>query len=485
MSAAKLALWDAYNNALDAAIAENTGFAAKVTGANPSPAAFSATFRATLDDAWTLGCAFFVMLMLAGFFLLEAGCLRRRTLYQCLFNNGTVMGITALIWWFCGYGFAFSDGHDNRNGFIGTTDILLVSDDPTFALHRYKEVFLHFGYAMLATVIQSGATGERLTTTAWLVHSILFAGLWYPIGTHWGYSTSGWFSPYTVRQSHIGKNGLIDLGGCGTIHMAGGASALAAILLAGKRIGRFEEDVDQKPFAVGSNKLLKWAGTLVLWAGWYGFNPGATMALSGGYSRISVKFAANTFLGPCAAALVCFAFTTLAKKKFDFDHVMTAALAGLVSVTGGGGIIEPWAAVLSGAIAALIYNAAFLLLKRKQLDDAVLALPVHLFPGMYGLLVPGIFATRDSTEILLRKSTETFGFLYNGGANQFGVQIFFLIMIFLWHFVTSAVTFGVLKLLGQLRVPEAREAADLDNPAENGDQYGAAVEEAATEEAQA
>jgi ammonium transporter len=258
--------------------------------------------------------------------------------------------------------------------------------------------------------------------------------------------------------------GFIDFAGSGVVHMVGGVAGLMGAFWVGPRIGRFEgkifhvtvNDDDFQP----SSHLNCALGVFILWFGWYGFNPGSTVAIYGDANGVAALAAINTTLSACFAAITCFVVSLLLAKmnpsrtKVDVGLLMNSILAGLVGITGGCSVVTPVSAIIIGIISGVWYMAASHFLKQLKIDDPLDAAPIHLFCGFWGVLAIGIFVDPAAAEAA--------GFEALPDGEQFGVQFAGGGLIMLWSLLCSTFVFIPLKCLGLLRVDEATELQGLD-----------------------
>jgi len=396
--------------------------------------------------AWTLVAAFLVFFMQAGFALLGAGSLRVKNTVNYFTKSYMDFSIGALAYWAVGFALMFGGsqlfaGLEDGNSFIGWSGWFLTGDAydvSTLMFWMFQVVF-----AATAATIVAGACAERLKLHAYLIYSGIVTAVIYSIYGHWVWG-GGWLStlPYGV--------GARDFAGSGVVHAIGGLVALAAIMLLGPRIGKFNKD--GTPNAIpGHDVGYIVLGTFVLFFGWFGFNPGSTLAATD--LRISV-IAVNTFLaGSAGAVLVCY-WTFLRTGKVDIALTCNGALAGLVGVTAPCAYIAPWAAVVIGFVAGLIvmYGIKFNEWVLK-VDDPVGAVAVHGYNGLWGLLAVGIFADGTYGDV---------SGLIVGNTGQMIAQIIDAVTVLIWAFGTGYILFALLKRTIGLRVSREEELAGLD-----------------------
>merc|ERR1712232_1456930 len=239
----------------------------------------------------------------------------------------------------------------------------------------------------------------------------------------------------------------MDFAGSGLVHLVGGVGALCGAIFVGARKGRFDESVNQEEF-VAHSVPFQALGTLVLWFGWFGFNPGSTLSMSSKDAAYTAGIVAvNTTLAPCVAGLVVFLLKAivLPPKLLDVGAFCNGILAGLVSITAGCAAVKAWEAMLIGFIGGAVYIGASEALQRLQIDDVVDAFPVHGACGIWGTLALGIFGDPD-------EGMGGSGFLYGG--DQIGTQIVGVLLIIIWVGLLSTGIFLPLKMLDMLRLSD-------------------------------
>jgi len=353
-------------------------------------------------------------------------------------------------------GFAFAFGTGSSEGdLIGTTGFFLQGfGDPqkaffpsglglSDALIESKWLF-QFAFCAVSLAIVWGTTLERIKYSAYVVYAIVFSAVIYPIGSHWVFG-GGWL------QSNLGMQ---DFAGSTAVHLIGATGALAALLLLGPRKGKYGED--GRPRAIpGHSMPLVGLGILILFIGWFGFNPGSTLnATDGRFAEVAMV----TLLGGTAGVLGAFVAGRFFQKTIDIGMVGNGLIAGLVAITAPSGYVEAWAALPIGAVAGLIVVAGVIAIDRK-LDDPVGALSAHGLAGIWGTLSCGIFAAPRLAEY---NAFGKPGIIYNGSAHQLLTQGLGVVTVFAFVFVLSYVTFAAIKATVGLRVSDEEEDAGLD-----------------------
>jgi Amt family ammonium transporter len=322
------------------------------------------------------------------------------------------------------------------SGGEGTFDSLAWATPPLTAKWLFQVVF-----AGTAATIVSGAMAERTKFKAYLLCSAMISGIVYPISGHWIWG-GGW----------LAERGFLDFAGSTVVHSVGGWAALVGAAMLGPRLGKYGKDGRPRPIP-GHSMPLAFLGVFILWFGWFGFNPGSTMAASLSIADIAV----TTNLAAAAGALVAMATAWVVFGKPDAGMTGNGALAGLVGITAGCAFVENWAAVIIGAAAGLVVVLAVLFFDRVKIDDPVGAISVHGVCGALGTLAVGVFGAPRLVEGL-----GTPGLVYGGGLAQLGTQALGVVAVLGWTLAASAVVFGAIKLTAGLRVEPEEELEGLD-----------------------
>jgi Amt family ammonium transporter len=387
-----------------------------------------------LTFIWMLICGFLVFFMQAGFAFLEAGFTRGKNTVNVLTKNFMDFCIGGIAYFV--FGFALMYG-TSVGGFIGSDGFLLLGDyyDVSKALSWFFQVV----FAATATTIVSGAMAERTKLTAYLAYSFLISAIIYPISGHWVWG-GGW----------IAQMGFHDFAGSGVVHMIGGMVSLTGAYLVGPRIGKFNKDGTPNEFKPTNIPFILLGG-LILFFGWFGFNPGST--LNGSDLRMSV-IAVNTFLAGCAGATVVMYSRLVSTGKSDAVGAVNGSLAGLVAITAGCAVVPPWAAIVIGALAGFVLMWAEKFVEGTlKVDDAVGAVAVHGFCGFFGLLMVGVFA--DGTYAGISG-------LIAGNPGQIVTQLIGALALMAWALITGFICFSVIKATIGLRVSDEEQIEGLD-----------------------
>ncbi len=407
---------------------------------------------AAIDTAWLLIAAFLVFFMQAGFAMLEAGFVRSKNVANILMKNILDVSAGAIAFWAIGWGLAYGFSGDATNGFFGNGHFFLADFDD------WPSWIFQFAFAATAATIVSGAMAERTAFRAYLFYSVFITGIIYPVVVHWAWDGNGWLTAF--RDNPIGTNGYLDFAGSGVVHMVGGFAGLMGAIIVGPRIGKYGPNGSINPIP-GHSISLAALGVFILWFGWYGFNPGSTLGLTGGFAALAAKVAVNTTLAAGAGAVACAFISNARTRNFDMGLTLNGALGGLVAITAPCAVVDPWAAIVIGLIAAPVVIFGIEALDRARVDDPIGAVAVHGFAGVWGVLSVGLFATKSGIAQAYVES-DTYGLLLGGGAEQLGIQALGVLAIAGWTVATSGVLFAVIKYTVGLRVSPEEEERGLD-----------------------
>jgi Amt family ammonium transporter len=331
-----------------------------------------------------------------------------------------------------------------------------------FFLHDFSDYaswIFQFAFAATAATIVSGAMAERTKFQAYLFYSVFISAIIYPVVVHWIWDGNGWLTAFT--DDPIGTNGFLDFAGSGVVHMVGGFAGLMGAIIVGPRLGKFSKGGGVNPIP-GHNVTVAVLGMFILWFGWYGFNPGSTLGLSGGLAALAAKVAVNTTLAAAAGVSMMTLLAKLRTGKYDIGLGINGALGGLVGITAPCAVVDPWAAVVIGSVAAVVVLIGVELLDKIGVDDPVGAVSVHGFAGIWGVLSVGLFATQQGVLDHAGIESDVYGLFMGGGIEQLGIQVLGVGAIIAWTVVTSGILFLVIKYTVGLRVSEAEELRGLD-----------------------
>jgi Amt family ammonium transporter len=412
-----------------------------------------ADLTSAIDTAWLLVTASFVFFMQAGFAMVESGFVRSKNTSNILMKNLLDACVGGLFFWAFGWAIAYGVS-DSSNGFMGMGNWFLNDFD------SYASWFFQFAFAATAATIVSGAMAERTKFSAYLVYTAFISAIVYPFVVHWAWDAKGWMSAFN-EDPFMGE-GYVDFAGSGVVHMVGGMAALVGAKVVGPRIGKFNKDGSANAIP-GHNITSGMLGLFILWFGWYGFNPGSTLVLSGGFAALAGKVAVTTTLAAAAAAVTAVVVTKLKTNRYELGLVVNGTLGGLVGITAGCATVEPWAAVVIGIVGGIIVIYAVDLLDNVlKIDDPVGAAPVHLFTGLWGVIAVGLFSSKDGMAAAYGGESGAYGLLVGGGTEQLVAQVIGAAAILAWTGVLSAFIFVAIKMTMGLRVSNEEEEKGLD-----------------------
>lgn len=387
------------------------------------------------DVTWTLVAAFLVYFMQAGFALCEAGLTRAKNTGNILMKNLMDFCIGTPCYWIVGFGLMFG----GTNALIGTLDPFMQGVYDFGSLPTWVYAFFQTVFCATAATIVSGSMAERTNFKAYVFYSAAISLIVYPISGHWIWG-GGW----------LAQLGFHDFAGSTAVHFVGGVTAALGAYLLGPRIGKY--DKNGKPRAIlGHNMLAMALGVFILWFCWFGFNGGSTVCLTGDDAMTSAGLVVfNTNLSAALATLAAMIFTWARYGKPDVSLTFNASLAGLVAITAGCDVVDPFGAAIIGIVAGiLVILSVEFFDKIVKIDDPVGAISVHGVCGCFGTLAIGLF------------NTET-GLFYGGGLATLGVQALGLVSVAAWVLVTMFIIFKVIDKVIGLRVPEQIEIDGLD-----------------------
>ncbi len=403
---------------------------------------------------WVVLAAVLVMFMQAGFAFLEAGLTRMKNVGHIAAKNALVLGLASLVYYLVGFGIAFGDGGNGLvggSGFAPSVDELLAvgaepfswfASIPGAAGYLFEVVF-----AAVSLAIVWGAMAERTRLWVYFVFGVAFV-LIYSVVSHWIWSPDGWL---------FGR-GMQDFAGSTVVHFQGALAGLAGALLLGPRIGKF--NADGKPNAIpGHNMAFTTLGVLILWFGWFGFNPGSTLGVDLGGVGFFAYVALNTNIAAAAGVIGALVASWVIVKKPDLSMTLNGAIAGLVAITAACAFVAPWAAIVIGLVAGAIVVLGSLLVERLGIDDPVGALAAHGMAGVWGTLALGFLTVPSLAEKL---ATGQAGLLYGGGLHQLGVQALGLATVGAFTFGASYLVLWAMKATVGIRAEPEVETAGLD-----------------------
>jgi Amt family ammonium transporter len=400
-----------------------------------------------VETLWVVVAAILVMFMQVGFMFLEVGFSRMK-------NAGTIVpkilanySIAAFCYWAVGFALAFGGGGwfaGTHGTFLGTLNPdLFPAMSASVATVPAKFLF-QFVFCAVSLAIVWGTTIERIKFGAYLIYAVIFSAVIYPVVSHWIFG-GGW----------LAKNfGMQDFAGSTVVHLIGATGAFAALLLLGARQGKYGRD--GKPNVIpGHSMPLVGLAVLVLWFGWFGFNPGSTLgAIGGRFAEVAVV----TNLAAAAGVIGAMSTIWLLTRTFDIGMTGNGAIAALVAITAPSGYVEFWAAPIIGLVAGVIVVVSVIAID-KLLDDPVGALSAHGVAGIWGTLSCGLFTSPRLSEL---NGIGKPGLFYNGSFDQIAAQGLGIAAAFASVFVVSFLVFFLIKATYGLRVEPEEERYGLD-----------------------
>jgi len=433
--------------------------------ASPAPAATPAPnppYVNPMNTMWVLVTAFLVFFMQAGFMFLEAGFARTRESINVMLEGVVDTCLCGIL--FYAWGFACMFGHGN--GFIGWGDgnghlwFFLQNLPDTYESTGVATIAIflfQFAFADTCSTITSGAMVGRTGFWGDLWYSLGVSGIIYPLFGHWAWGPDGW-----LNTIPFWKTAFHDFAGSTVVHTIGGMIALAGAIVLGPRLGRTFKRDGGGPMPA-HNLLIASVGAIILWFGWYGFNPGSTLSAMDylGVARV----ATNTTLAACAGGLLALFYMYPRTKKWDCGMCLNGLLAGLVAITCPCYWVSPFGAIMIGAVAGVVVVWGTDLLEWLRIDDPCGAWPVHGAAGMWGTYSLGLFATGQfgaSTPTGADTSSVVKGLFYGGGIDQLVAQFIGNTSIGVGVFVVAMVLMYAVKATGTLRVSEEGELEGLD-----------------------
>jgi len=391
----------------------------------------------SIDTLWVLIAAVLVMLMQAGFAMVESGFTRGKNSINILMKNFMDFSLGTLLFYLVGYTLMFGT---DLGGFIGKPT-LFYDDNGVDGIANQASLIFQTVFAATAATIVSGAIAERTKFSTYIVFTIIITAVIYPIAGHWIWG-GGWLSTMATP--------FHDFAGSTVVHSVGAWVGLAGAVVIGPRIGKYGKNgkVNAIP---GHNLTIGALGVFILWFGWFGFNGGSQLAISGEENAIAVaSIFVNTNLSAAAGAIAAMTVTWIRHKKPGLSLTLNGALAGLVAITAGCDIVSPEASVLIGIIAgvALVFSVEFFD-KILKIDDPVGAISVHGINGALGTILVGFFATEG-------------GLFYGGGTSLLISQLIGVVAVAAWALSLGFIMFFTLKKTIGLRASTRDETLGLD-----------------------
>ena len=398
------------------------------------------------NNLWLLVATILVIFMNAGFAMVEAGMCRQKNAVNILAKNLFVFALAVTAYWFVGYslmyGNAIAAGWLYFNGLFFDPAVTpeLISEA---GLVPSVDFLFQAAFAGTAATIVSGLVAERVKFGEFVVFSLILTAFIYPIAGSWEWN-GGWLNS-------VGDKEFIDFAGSSIVHSVGAWAGLIGAMLLGPRIGKF---IDGKPQAIpGHNMAIATLGALILWIGWYGFNPGSQLAMDQWVPYVAV----TTTLAAAGGAIGATVISTLTSGKPDLTMIINGILAGLVSITAGCGNLTFVGSWVAGLIGGIIVVFAVSALDASGIDDPVGAFSVHGVCGVWGTLVVGLWGFD------IQGDGSPLGLLVGGGISQLGIQALGCAAYAIWTIVTCWIAWSVIGgLFGGIRVTEKEEVEGLD-----------------------
>ena len=430
--------------------------------ATTAPGITTTDLKVAIDTLWVAIAAFLVFFMNAGFCMLETGFCRQKNAVNVLAKNLIVFALATIAFWAVGFGLMFGDGND----FIGISGFFLNGIDNSPATgDAYQGIFSSLNwtgiplnakflfqlvFAATAATIVSGAVAERIKFLDFLIFSLLLVGIAYAITGHWIWG-GGWLADI----------GFYDFAGSTVVHSVGGWAALMGAAFLGPRIGRYQDG--QVIAMPGHNMSIATLGCLILWLGWFGFNPGSTMAAD---PNAITHIALTTNMAGAGGAIAATITAWLYLGKPDLSMIINGVLAGLVGVTASCAYISMTSALIIGLIAGVLVVFSVTFFDKLKIDDPVGATSVHLVCGIWGTLAVGLFSIGPGgypwMVDLAGKPVGPHGLLLGGGFGTLIPQLIGIISVGGMTVLVSSIFWLALKAISGIRVTPAEEMEGLD-----------------------
>lgn len=448
----------AQDAAQQAAAADQAADAAVVADAADPVAALQTEVKVWVDTVWVLLTAMLVFFMNLGFACVESGFCRAKNAVNILSKNFIVFAVTTLFFWIIGWGIMFGNG----NEYIGQKGLWILSgaDNSPSTGDAYAgdysaiawtgvpldaKFFFQLVFAGTAATIVSGAVAERIKYLSFIAFSAMMAIVIYPVVGHWIWG-GGW----------LGAGGFLDFAGSTQVHSIGGWAALVGVYMLGPRIGKYGPD--GRPRAIpGHNMTAATIGCLILWLGWFGFNPGSTMSVMP--TQIA-HICVTTNTAAAAATLTATATCWMLVGKPDIGMTLNGCLAGLVAITAPCAYVSTLSSAIIGAIAGVLVVLSVQFFDRMKADDPVGATSVHLANGVFGTFCVGLFAETRFLEPLGLASKG--GLFFGGGTEQLLIQLKGIVATGVYVVVASVICWGIIKVVLGMRVTREEEIEGLD-----------------------
>ena len=387
-----------------------------------------------IDTVWVAICAAVIFFMEGGFALLEAGFVRSKNAMSIIAKVIIDVIFGGIAFYIIGFGIAYG----NSNGWFAI-DFGITTEDLGLGLTVSNKLFwfIQLGFAIASISIVSGAVAERMKIWSYAVFVFVFCAIMYPFVANWVWNPNGWLA---IR-------GFNDFAGSAAVHAMGGFSALAAAIVLGPRIGKYQKNgvVNAIP---GHNLPLAAVGAFILWFGWFAFNPGSTLGAVGNWEMIGTV-ATNTFLASAAGGISTMFYTYFRYGQVDITMTINGVLAGLVAITAGCNVVGPNSAIIIGLFAGVLVDVAVLYIDKMKIDDPVGAIAVHGVNGLFGAIAVGLFATEG-------------GLFFGGGTAMLGTQALGVFVIGIFSFIVTFILMKIMQKTFGIRISKREESAGID-----------------------
>jgi len=388
----------------------------------------------TVNNLWMMIATALVFIMHLGFATLETGLTQAKNTVNVLFKNTAIPAIGILTFALIGFNLMYPGDAWVLGRYLGFSGLGIAATDPAQVTSAYNPGYTYWTdflfqgmFAATAATIVSGAVAERIKLSSFLVFSVIFVAISYPITGSWQWG-AGWLKDF----------GFYDFAGSTLVHSVGGWGALAGILLLGPRLGKYTP-AGVKPI-LGHSMPLAVIGTFMLWLGWFGFNGGSVLSADAGLVSLVLM---TTTIAAAAGGIAAMLTSWIVSRKPDLSMMLNGILAGLVGITAGADQMAALSATLIGAVAGVIVVLSVVTFDKLRIDDPVGALSVHLVCGIWGTLAVGLFGAK-------------------AGLSQILSQLTGILAIGAFTFAFAFVVFGVIKVTMGLRVSPQEELEGLD-----------------------
>ncbi|MGH1461427.1 MAG: ammonium transporter [Neptuniibacter sp.] len=386
-----------------------------------------------IDNLWILLSALLVFIMQIGFLCLESGRTRSKNSINVAAKNISDFILSATLFWLIGFGLMFGTSFA---GIIGTDSFVFGEQNTAYEMSFFLFQMMFCGTAATLT---SGATAERMTFIGYIFVTAVLCIFIYPLTGHWAWASL--YNPET--PGWLETIGFVDFAGATVVHSVGSWVALAAVLIVGPRIGRYDKSFN---FPSGSNLPMATMGTLLIWLGWFGFNGGSVLAMNDQVPGIIL----NTCLGAIWGGFIASSLHYFENKFIDVSYILNGIIAGLVSITAACHAVTPISAAVIGMVSGVILYYGTKWIHHLQIDDALYVIPSHLFSGIWGTIAFALFAKTEFISEGLSRS------------EQLGSQLLGIAVIGLYSFIVSYILLLIINKFFPLRVTAKDETQGLN-----------------------